>query len=69
MILNFGEYKGKDVQDVMNFDPAYIGWCITKEIIEVDSITEEKALDALDEEDAISEAIFETEHGDWGMRD
>ena len=69
MILEFGKYKGKSVQDVMSFDPAYIGWCIREEIIKVDSETKEKALDAFDKENAIAEAIFESEHDDWGMRD
>lgn len=69
MILNFGEYKGKDVQDVMNFDPAYIGWCIENGIIDVDLETKEKALAAFYESNIIDEAIFENDHSDWGMRD
>ena len=69
MILNFGKYKGKDVQDVMNFDPAYIGWCIENGIIDVDLETKEKALAAFYESNIIDEAIFENDHSDWGMRD
>lgn len=69
MVLTFDKYKGKDIQGIMNFDPAYIGWCIVNKTIEIDSKTKKKTLKAFDEENAISEVIIDSIHSDWGSCD
>lgn len=69
-ILNFVMHKVKTVEQTMSEEPAYIGWCIEKGInFNLSKEQIEKAEDELRHERAMSEAIFESEHGDWGDRD
>lgn len=69
MILTFGKHKGKTVEEVMKIDPSYIGWAVEKEILpDLDEKTKRKALQELHMEQADSDAVFESEHGDWGDR-
>lgn len=69
MIINFGKFKGKDVSEVMSIETSYIMWAASKGLITIDQKTLQKATDAHHKERCYTEAIFESEHGDWGDRD
>jgi len=71
MVLKFGKYKGKTVEEVMKFDSHYIGWCIEQGIISVDKSIEKSALaDLYDQRDHADMYDYEIEskHSDWGNR-
>lgn len=69
MQIGFGKHKGKEISDVMEIDPSYIVWAAGKGLVTVDKKTLAKTLDAQYEERCYIEAVFESEHGDWGDRD
>jgi hypothetical protein len=69
MIIGFGKFKGKDVSEVMEIEPSYVAWAASKGLIAIDQKTLRKAIDAHHDERCYAEAVFESEHGDWGDRD
>ena len=66
--MNFGKYKGLEIEDVMEFDPSYIAWAASVGAVTVDEKVLKKAMMAWHDERCLSEAEFESEHGDWGDR-
>lgn len=69
MILNFGKYKGKNLEDILEIDPSYIAWASSVGAIEIDKKILRKAQESYYDKRCYEEALFESEHGDWGDRD
>lgn len=68
MKLTFGKFKGKDVSEVLEIEPSYIVWAVRNGLVSVDQKSLNRALDAHHEERCAMDAMFESEHGDWGDR-
>ena len=69
MILSFGKFKGKNISEVMEIEPSYIAWAASKGLVSIDRKTLNRAMEAHHAERCYAEAVFESEHGDWGDRD
>ncbi len=35
-VLDFGKYKGEQVEDLLDDDPQYLAWCHDNDVIEFD---------------------------------
>jgi hypothetical protein len=56
MILNWGYYKGQDIEDVLKKDPAYVGYLLRS--LDLECLTQEqkeKAMAAFEQEFDTSE--------------
>lgn len=69
IIFGFGKFKGKAVSEVLEIEPSYVVWAVGKGLITIDQKTLRNATDAHHDECCYAEAVFESEHGDWGDRD
>lgn len=49
MILSFGKYKGKHIENVVMYDPRYIQWCIAQRLIKPTKEIKKLASDGVEE--------------------
>lgn len=66
--LAFGKYKGRTLSDVLEIDPSYCVWAASKGLINVTKEQLNYAKEQEYEQRCYAEAVFESEHGDWGDR-
>ena len=71
MILTFGKYKGKSIDDLMNYgEYSYIVWLHENvSSVSIDKKTYNYCKNEVFMDRIMHEAIMESKHGDWGCRD
>ncbi len=70
--LTFGKFKGKTVGYVFMHQPSYLAWAVSKNLVELDKVTEKKLMRLIElesQENLMNEIAIEYEHEDWGCRD
>lgn len=69
--LSFGKYRGRSLADVLAIEPEYVGWAISKGLIEESSLDAEMLEDAISayEDEQLEKVAFEAAHDGWGDRD
>ena len=67
-MIEFGKFKGKTIEEVIEIEPSYIVWLHGKNLIEIDDKTLRKAKNA--QRDFYLESIaFSCRHENGGDRD
>lgn len=69
MLFNFGKFKGKSIEYVCNIEPSYVVWAARKGLVHINNNILNNLIESIEYDNALSEAIFESEHSDWGDRD
>jgi hypothetical protein len=67
-MIEFGKFKGKTIEEVIEIEPSYIVWLHGKKLIEIDDETLRKAKNA-QREDYLERLAFSCRHEDAGDRD
>jgi uncharacterized protein (DUF3820 family) len=63
MVLKFGKFKGKTLEEILDLEPSYIIWLDEAEIIIIPTDILRQAVNLNQGQD------LEDIHGDWGLRD
>jgi hypothetical protein len=67
-MIEFGKFKGKTIEEVIEIEPSYIVWLHGKNLIEIDDETLRKAR-RRQREDYLERLAFSCRHEDAGDRD
>lgn len=67
-ILNFGQYKGESLGEVIKYDASYLLWAIEKEIIDVEPFLYDEICELENEQDVYGD-YWAAQHPDRPFSD